>query len=78
MSREFPFLNEEAEGLWCGNKVFEAQFSATILNQDRILINNHKEYLALSGSVERHPSQEELWDLSSICSLGQNGRTHSQ
>ena len=78
MSREFPFLNEEAEGLWDGNTVFEAQFSARILNQDRLLINNCEKYLALSGSVARYPSQGELWDLSSISSLGQNGRTHFQ
>ena len=76
MSREFPFLNEEAEGFWDGNTVFEAQLSAEMLNQDRLLINDHAKSLALSGSVVRYPSQGELWDLSSICSLGENGSTH--
>ena len=51
MSREFPFLNEEAEGLWEGNKASEAQLCAEMLNQDRILINNCEKYLALTGSI---------------------------
>ena len=93
MSREFPFLNEEAEGLWDGNKIFEAQTSAEMLNQDRILINNCEKYLALTKSVKMfsggwlrkflghtmvpraHDVEGKSWELSSICSLGENGGT---
>ena len=53
MSREFPFLNEEAEGLWEGNKIFEAQLSAEMLNQDQLQINNCVKHMALKGSVKR-------------------------
>ena len=53
MSREFPFLNDEAEGLWDGNEVYEDRFSAEMLNQDRLLIKDHEKYLALSESVKR-------------------------
>ena len=76
MSREFPFINDDAEGLRDGNKAFEAQFSAEMLKTDFIDVSNRS--LALSGSVERYPSQGDLWDLSSVRSLGQNGSTHFQ
>ena len=78
MSREFPFINDDAEGLRDGNKAFEAQFSAEMLNKDFISVQNYGKSLALSGSVERYPSRGDLWDLSSIRSLGQNGSTNFQ
>ena len=73
MSREFPFINDDAEGMRQGNKTFEAQFSSSFLKDNYIELWNYKKCLALSGSVKRYASQGELWDLSSICSLGQNG-----
>ena len=78
MSREFPFINDDAEGLRDGNKAFETQFSAEMLKTDFIAIRNCQKSLALSGSVERYPSRGDLWDLSSIRSLGQNGSTNFQ
>ena len=78
MSREFPFINDDAEGLRDGNKAFEAQFSAEMLKTDFIDVRYYGKSLALSGSIERYPSNGDLWDLSSIRSLGQNGSTNFQ
>ena len=78
MSREFPFINDDAEGLRDGNKAFEGQFSAGMVNEDFIDVRNYEKSLALSESVERYPSRGDLWDLSSVRSLGQNGSTHFQ
>ena len=78
MSREFPFINDEAEGMREGNKAFEAQFSNAHLKENYIHVWNLSQILALSGSVERHASQGKLWDLSSIRFLGQDGNTQIQ
>ena len=78
MSREFPFINDDAEGMREGNEAFESQFSNSYLEENYIHVWNFSKILALSGSVERHASQEKLWDLSSIRFLGQDGNTQIQ
>ena len=80
MSKEFPFINEEAEGLREGNKVHEAKYYAESLQNGclQTLIGN---FLALSGSwysFTSDPTQEEFLDLSSIFSPGSNGVTEIQ
>ena len=76
MSKEFPFINDDAEGHRDGNKAFEANFSADLLDKDYINIFRSKRFLALDKSVTRYSCnipQEELWDLASIFSLGDKG-----
>ena len=78
MSKEFPFINDDAEGMREGNKTFEAQFSKLFPKKNYIHLWNNKNFLALSGSVERYASQGESWNLSSICSLGQDSNMQIQ
>ena len=76
MSKEFPFINDDAEGHRDGNKAFEAKFSADLHDKDYIHFFAYERFLALDGSVTRFSSntpQEELWDLSSIVSFGDTG-----
>merc|ERR1711884_889850 len=78
MSKEFPFINEDAEGMREGNKTFEEQFSNHFSKENYIKLWKDKMFLALSESVETDASQGELWHLSSIFSLGQDGNTQIQ
>ena len=76
MSKEFPFINDDAEGHRDGNKAYEAQFWADLHEKDNIHLLGSERFLALDGSVTRYNSNtphEELWDLSSIVSFGDKG-----
>ena len=76
MSKEFPFINDDAEGHRDGNKAFEAKFLADLHDKDYIHLFSSESFLALDRSVTRYSSntpQEELWDLASIFSLGDKG-----
>ena len=76
MSREFPFINDDAEGLRDGNKDFEAHFATEMLNKDYIKMLSPESFLALDGGVTRYSldtPHAEMWDISSIFSFGDSG-----
>ena len=76
MSKEFPFINDDAEGLRDGNKAFEAKHWSDLHDTDYIHFFGFQRFLALDGSVTRYSSntpREKLWDLSSIVSFGDKG-----
>ena len=76
MSREFPFINEDAEGIRDGNRAIEKKLRAEICNKDYIQTFNRQSCLALDGNYVRYSCetpQEELWHLSSIFHFEDSG-----
>ena len=81
MSKEFPFINDEAEALREGNKNHDAKYYAESLKNGFLLLFNIEQVLALNGSfisVASDSDQEESWDLSSIYLFESNAITEVQ
>ena len=65
MSRDFPYINEDAEDIRDGNRAFEKKLRAKTFNKDYIHILSCKDFLALDGILIRY-SSDTSWYLSSI------------
>ena len=77
MTREFPFINEDAEGIRDGNRAIEKKLRAEICNKDYINTLKCEDFLALDGIFIRYNS-DTSWHLSSIHQFQDRGANLSK